>query len=239
MQHFFRIVITSLLLVLVGGFGICHAQNSKYQIIPKSFDGIGKLYMGREISQVMGWQGAFWLERKERQKEERTDLLLPLLNVVPGMVVADIGAGTGYFSKGLAQLVSSSGTVYAVDIQAEMVKMLTELVQQSGLKQIKPLQSSLTSLPLPRAGLDLAIMVDVYHELEYPDEVLGSLVESIKPGGRVVFVEYRAEDSQVPIKKLHKMSIAQIRLEAQQQGLIWERTENNLPWQHVVIFRKR
>ena len=180
-----------------------------------------------------------WLERKERQKEERTDLLLPLLNIVPGMVVADIGAGTGYFSKGLAQLVSSSGTVYAVDIQAEMVKMLTELVQQSGLKQIKPLHSSPTSLPLPRASLDLAIMVDVYHELEYPDEVLGSLVESIKSGGRVVFVEYRAEDSQVPIKKLHKMSIAQIRLEAQQQGLIWERTENNLPWQHVVIFRKR
>lgn len=111
MQHFFRIVITSILLVSLGGLGICHAQNSKYQIIPKSSDGIGKLYMGREISQVMGWQGAFWLERKERQKEERTDLLLPLLNIVPGMVVADIGAGTGYFSKGLAQLVSSSGTV--------------------------------------------------------------------------------------------------------------------------------
>lgn len=149
MQHFFRIVLTSILLVVLGGSGICYAQNSKYQVIPKSSDGIGKLYMGREISQVMGWQGAFWLERKERQKEERTDLLLPLLNIVPGMVVADIGAGTGYFSKGLAQLVSSSGTVYAVDIQAEMVKMLTELVQQSGLKQIKPLISSQTSLPLP------------------------------------------------------------------------------------------
>ena len=201
-------------------------------------DGIGKFYMGREISHVMGWQGAAWLERGEREQEERTDLLLPELALTPGMVVADIGAGTGYFSRRVAQRVGAAGKVYAVDVQPEMVSMLTELAKRPGLGTIVPVLGKPSEVSLPAASVDVAIMVDVYHELAFPREVLASIVRALKPGGRVVFVEYRAEDPNVPIKPLHKMSEVQVRREAAPQALVWERTATTLPWQHVVIFRK-
>ena len=159
----------------------------------------------------MGWQGAAWLERDEREKEERGDLLLRELGLKQGMAVADVGAGTGYYARRMAPLVGSSGTVYAVDVQPEMIQMLG----------------------------DLAIMVDVYHELEFPYQVMESLVRALKPGGRVVVVEYRAEDPAVPIKPLHKMSEAQVKKEAAAHALVYERTANTLPWQHVVVFRKK
>jgi len=215
-----------------------------YRQGPPSADGIGKFTMGREIAQVMGWQGAGWLERSEREQEERTDLLLPELDLKPGMVVADIGAGTGYFSRRMAQQVGAAGRIYAVDVQPEMVSMLTALARQPGLSSIVPVLGGKDDVRLPAGALDLAIMVDVYHELEYPREVLASIVRALKPGGRVVFVEYRAEDPQVPIKALHKMSEAQVKSEAQAkteaagQALAWERTAGRLPWQHVVVFRK-
>lgn len=209
-----------------------------YRSVPASPDGIGKVYMGREISHVMGWQGAAWLERSNRQQEERTDLLLPLLGVQPGMVVADIGAGTGYFSRRIAPLVGPQGRVYAVDVQAEMVKMLETLTRQSHFARIAPILGSNKEVNLPQASIDLALMVDVYHELEYPREVLASIVRALKAGGRVVFVEYRAEDPNVPIKPLHKMSEARVRREATVHRLKWERTIDHLPWQHVVVFRR-
>lgn len=209
-----------------------------YQTLRASPDGIGKRYMGREIAQVMGWQGAAWLEREEREREERTDLLLPELALVPGMVVADIGAGTGYIARRMALQVGAKGTVYAVDVQPEMIGMLRSLATKAGLAQIRPVLGAVDDVRLPAASVDLAIMVDVYHELEFPREVLASLVRALKPGGRVVFVEYRAEDPRVPIKALHKMSEAQVRREAGATGLVWERTAGGLPWQHVVIFRK-
>ena len=209
-----------------------------YESIRPSPDGIGKRYMGREIAQVMGWQGAAWLEREEREREERTDLLLPELALKPGMVVADIGAGTGYIARRMALQVGPGGVVYAVDVQPEMVAMLRAMAAKSGLAQIKPLLGAASDVRLAEASLDLAIMVDVYHELEFPREVLASLVRALKPGGRVVFVEYRAEDPRVPIKAVHKMSEAQVRREAGASGLVWERTASGLPWQHAVIFRK-
>jgi precorrin-6B methylase 2 len=209
-----------------------------YEQKAPSADGIGKRYMGREIAQVMGWQGAAWLEREEREREERTDLLLPELALKPGMVVADVGAGTGYIARRMATLVGPMGVVYAVDVQPEMIRMLQALAAKAGLAQIKPVLGAADDVRLPASSVDLAIMVDVYHELEFPREVLASIVRALKPGGQVVFVEYRAEDPRVPIKALHKMSEAQVRREAGVLALNWERTASGLPWQHVVIFRK-
>ena len=215
------------------------AQTQRYQMVTPSRDGVGKIYMGREIAGVMGWQGAAWLERDERQQEERGDLLLRELGLKQGMVVADIGAGTGYYARRMAPLVGSSGTVYATDVQPEMMKMLEDGAKKAGLTNIRPVLGSLRSVNLPDASVDLAIMVDVYHELEYPFEVIESLVRALKPGGRIAYVEYRLEDLRVPIRTLHKMSEAQVRKEAVAHALVWERTASTLPWQHVVIFQKK
>ena len=210
-----------------------------YVSIPASTDGIGKRYMDREISGVMGWQGASWLERDKREREERTDLLLEALALQPGMVVADIGAGTGYLSRRMAPLVMPGGKIIALDLQPEMVTFLQTGVKRSGLSQIEVRLSSVDDIKLPKNSIDMAIMVDVYHELAYPYEVMSSIMQALKPRGRIVFVEYKAEDARVPIKPLHKMSEAQIKREAGVFSLEWERTVSTLPWQHVVVFRKR
>jgi precorrin-6B methylase 2 len=211
----------------------------RYTRTPASADGIGKRYMGREIAGVMGWQGAAWLEREEREREERTDLLVNALQLKPGMVVADIGAGTGYLARRMAPAVMPGGKVLAVDVQPEMVGMLQAMVRRTGLAQIEPSLGTETDVKLPAASVDLAIMVDVYHELAFPYEVMASILRALKPGGQLVFVEYRAEDPQVPIKALHKMSEAQIKREAAVHALAWERTVGTLPWQHLVVFRKQ
>ena len=215
------------------------AYAERYSQLPASADGIGKAYMGREISAVMGWQGAAWLEREERHREERTDLLLAALALQPGTVVADIGAGTGYLSRRMAPAVMPGGKVWAVDVQPEMVSLMLAGVKRSGLTQIEARLSAVDDVKLPASSVDLAIMVDVYHELAYPYEVMASVLKALKPGGRVAFVEYKAEDPRVPIKPLHKMSEAQIKREAAVFPLDWERTVSTLPWQHVVVFRKR
>ena len=218
---------------------LAQQASSRYTESRRSADGIGKRYRGREISGVMGWQGAAWLEREEREREERGDLLLRELGLKPGMAVADIGAGTGYYARRIAPLVGSGGTVYAVDVQPEMIQMLGDLANKANLTNIKPVLSTVDNVKLSDASIDLAIMVDVYHELEFPYEVMESVVRSLKPGGRVVYVEYRAEDPKVPIKPLHKMSEAQVKNEAAAHALVYERTAHTLPWQHVVVFRKR
>ena len=215
------------------------SASERYSRVPAGPDGIGKRYMGRDISGVMGWQGAAWLEREEREREERTDLLVTALQLKPGMVVADIGAGTGYLARRMAPAVMPSGKVMAVDVQPEMVALLQAAVRQSGLTQIQPLLGAEDDVKLTASSVDLAIMVDVYHELAFPYEVLTSIVRALKPGGQLVFVEYRAEDPKVPIKALHKMSEAQIKREAAVHALVWERTVGTLPWQHLVVFRKR
>lgn len=215
------------------------AYAERYSQLPVSADGIGKSYMGREISAVMGWQGAAWLERQERDREERTDLLLAALMLQPGFVVADIGAGTGYLSRRMAPALMPGGKVWAVDVQPEMVSMLLAGAKRSGLTQIEARLGAVDDVKLPASSVDLAVMVDVYHELAYPYEVMASVLKALKPGGRVFFVEYKAEDPLVPIKPLHKMSEAQIKREAAVFALDWERTVRTLPWQHVVVFRKR
>jgi len=210
----------------------------RYERIVPSPDGIGKRYMGREIAGVMGWEGAQWLERESRAREERPELLLRELALAPGMTVADIGAGTGYYTWQLAKQVGPGGRVYAVDVQPEMIGMLDSQMVKRGVRNVVSVLGSDTTVKLPPASVDLAIMVDVYHELAYPSEVLDSIVGALKPGGRVVFVEYRAEDPAVAIKPLHKMSKPQIRREAEAHGLKWERSIESLPIQHAIVFRK-
>ncbi len=215
------------------------AVAERYSLFPASADGIGKRYMGREISAVMGWQGAAWLEREERDREERTDLLLAALALKPGMVVADIGAGTGYLSRRMAPAVMPGGKVWAVDVQPEMISLLKANLNRRGLTQVEARLGAEDDIRLPAGSVDLVVMVDVYHELAFPYEVLASVMKSLKPGGRIAFVEYKAEDPRVPIKPLHKMSEAQIKREAGVFVLDWERTVGTLPWQHLVVFRKR
>ena len=230
------IAVAFLLCACATGFA-ASAVADRYNSTKANPDGIGKVYMGREISQIMGFQGAAWLERIEREKEERGDLMLAELRLQPGMNVADIGAGTGYYSRRIAPRVGPQGKVYAVDVQPPMVRMLETAARQPGLSNIVPILGSEDDTRLPARSIDLALMVDVYHELEFPHEVLASVVRSLRPGGRVVFVEYRGEDPSVPIKSLHKMTEAQVRLEASQHPLVWERTATTLPWQHLIVFR--
>jgi len=226
-------------LASTAAFAFAQPATPRYVAGTPSADGIGKRFMGREIAQVMGWQGAAWLERSEREQEERTDLLLPELRLAAGMRVADVGAGTGYITRRMARLVGPAGKVFAVDVQPEMVRMLADLATKDGLAQIEPVLATASDTKLPAASIDLAILVDVYHELEFPYEVLASIVKALKPGGRVVFVEYRAEDASVPIKALHKMSVEQLRREVVAQPLVLERVAEPLPWQHIVVFAKR
>jgi SAM-dependent methyltransferase len=210
-----------------------------YESIPVSKEGIGVRYMGREVARVMGWQAADWLERDERQAEERTDLLVEELHLAPGMRVADVGAGTGYVSRRIARAVGPQGSVEAIDVQPQMVEKLGERARSENLTQLHPVLGAEDDIRLPPDSVDLAIMVDVYHELARPYEMLASIVRAVRPGGRVVFVEYRAEDPQVPIKALHKMSIEQVKREASNLPLRFERVAEPLPWQHIIVFRKQ
>ena len=210
-----------------------------YQFRAPTPDGIGKFFLDREISRVMGHEGADWLERPERETEERPDTVLRLLNLKPGDTVADIGAGSGYFTRRLARAVGPRGRVFAVDIQLQMLTELTNRLTRAGITNVSPILGADRDPRLPPASIDLALLVDVYHELEYPFEMLVAISRSLKPGGRVVLVEYRAEDPAVPIKPLHKMSEAQARRELAAAGLQWLRTHRDLPRQHILEFQKK
>ncbi|MGV3772436.1 MAG: class I SAM-dependent methyltransferase [Verrucomicrobiales bacterium] len=174
-------------------------------------DGIGKFYLGREIAHVMGHQGADWLERPERVEEEKTERLVELLKLGPGQNVADVGAGTGYFSSRMAKKVSPNGKVYATDIQQEMLDLLQEKMKEKNITNVVSVLGDIEDSKLPANTMDLVIMVDVYHEFSHPHEMLASIVKSLRPGGRVAFVEYKEEDPRVPIKPVHKMSLLQVK----------------------------
>ena len=201
-------------------------------------NGLGKFYQGREIAQVMGHEGADWLERPERQEEERPDLLLGELKIKPGDKVADIGAGTGYHTRRMAELVGREGTVFAVDIEPKMLESLKERTSAAGLHNVKLVLGTLKSPRLPRDSLDLVLMVDVYHELEFPYEMVQEICWALKPGGRIALVEFRGEDPKVPIKAVHKMTEAQARKEFEVHPLRWVETIRTLPWQHLIIFER-
>lgn len=208
-----------------------------YEYRAGSRDGIGKWYMGREISHVMGHLGARWLERPARERQERTDLLISRLPVEPDYAVADIGAGTGFFAFPIARRVPD-GRVYAVDIQPEMLDYIRKRAEESGQDRVTPVLGTITDPGLEPGSIDLAYIVDAYHEFSHPREMGEALARSLKPGGRLVLVEYRAEDRSVPIKPLHKMTEVQVRREMAAIGLRWVTTEDYLPQQHVLIFEK-
>jgi ubiquinone/menaquinone biosynthesis C-methylase UbiE len=201
-------------------------------------DGIGKFYMGREIAWVMGHQAADWLDRPERVKEERTDKLLGALSLKPGMVVADVGAGSGYFTFPMAEKVGARGKVLAVDIQKEMIEIIKKRMKARKLTNIEPVLGTITDPKLPKGKVDLILMVDVYHEFSHPYEMVESMVKALKPKGLLVFVEYRLEDPNVPIKLVHKMSQKQVKKEMSVHPLRHVKTIDILPWQHIILFEK-
>jgi precorrin-6B methylase 2 len=209
-----------------------------YEFRPGSFDGIGKWFMGREIAHYMTHHGAMWLERPEREEEEQPSRLIEALRLQPGQVIADVGAGSGYLSWRMARKVGNTGRVYANDIQPEMIAILRTNTAANGVTNVIPILGSTTNALLPTNAIDLAIMVDVYHEFDHPYEMIRSLVESLRPGGRLVFVEYRGEDKWVPIKPLHKLTEAQVKSEMALHALRWTETLRILPRQHILVFRK-
>lgn len=202
-------------------------------------NGIGKFYMGREIAHVMGHQAAGWLERPERETEERTDLLIEAMQIKPGEILADIGAGSGYFTWRMAQATGPKGKVYAVDIQQEMLDLLQRSMARREIHNVVSLLGTPSDPKLPTGAVDTILMVDVYHEFDQPFEMLEAMLAGLKKGGRIVLVEFRAEDPAVNIKQVHKMSETQARTEFELfPELRWEKTISVLPQQHIIIFRK-
>lgn len=202
-------------------------------------DATGKVYLGRFISHVMGHQGAGWLERPEREREELPQTLIRLMDISPGDHVADIGVGSGYHTRRIAPLVGPEGQVYAVDIQPEMLEILQAGLTAEGITHVTGVLGEIDDPKLPAATIDLAFMVDVYHEFSHPYEMIAALCDALKPGGRLILVEYRKEDPTVPIKPSHKMTAAQVRKEMAPHPLEWVSTDStSLPWQHVIVFRR-
>jgi ubiquinone/menaquinone biosynthesis C-methylase UbiE len=202
-------------------------------------NGIGKFYMGREIAHVMSHFGASWLERTEREKEEEPAKLHGMLKLQSGMVVVDMGAGSGYHSFRMAPLVGEKGKVIAVDIQKEMLDIITKRMKKDGVKNIETVLGTVNDPKLKDSSVDMILMVDVYHEFGEPYEMTEKMIKSLKPGGRLVFVEFRLEDKDVPILLVHKMSERQVVKEMEVfKELKHVETLKELPWQHVIIFKK-
>lgn len=204
---------------------------------PDHHDAEGK-YEGRTIAQVMSYLGADWLVRPEREEEEKPEEMLDALKIKPGDTVADVGAGVGYTSVRISKRVGPKGTVLATDLQPEMIKLLRENLKTLGITNVKPVLCTATDSKLPEAAVDLALMVDVYHECSDPVATLKGIRKALKPGGRLVLVEFRAEDPEVPIRPEHKMTIAQVKKEIEPQGFVFKELHDFLPWQHIIIFEK-
>ncbi len=223
--------------VLLSFSGISAATEPGYSTSRASPDGIGKVYMGREISHVMGHLGAGWLERPTRDREERTALLIANLDLQADDTVVDLGAGTGYFSFPIAARVDR-GRVLAVDIQPEMLAIIQQRAEAESVTNIETVLAAEQNPNIPAESADLVLLVDAYHEFSYPREVMQGVMAGLKPGGRVVLVEYRGEDRTVPIKPLHKMTEAQARRELEAIGFEFIENQTYLPLQHVLLFAK-
>jgi ubiquinone/menaquinone biosynthesis C-methylase UbiE len=202
-------------------------------------DGIGKFYMGREIAQVMGHLAAGWLERPQREQEEQPAKLMAALKLQPGDVVADVGAGSGYYTFRMAEQVGPRGKVLAVDIQKEMLDLIRQRMRERKLTNIEPVLGTETDPKLPAGAVDMILLVDVYHEFSFPYEMTEAMVGALKPGGRLVFVEFRKEDPKVPIKLAHKMTRKQVHKEMTPHPLEHVQTLDVLPWQHIIVFKKK
>ncbi|WP_299533102.1 class I SAM-dependent methyltransferase [Ulvibacterium sp.] len=220
---------------------LCHGQdtepNESYTHKKGDPNGIGKWYMGREIAHVMGFQGMRWLDRTVREDEENTSKLLENMDIQAGDTIADIGAGSGYHVFRMAAM-AKKGLIYAVDIQDEMLAEMRRKKEKGKVQNVRLIKGSEKSVNLPKNSVDKALLVDVYHEFNYPVEMIASLKRALRPNGKVFLIEYRGEDDRVPIKRLHKMTQAQAVKEMQAAGLKLERNIANLPWQHCMVFSK-
>jgi ubiquinone/menaquinone biosynthesis C-methylase UbiE len=192
---------------------------------------------GRVLAPTMGVGGAPWLERAEREEEEAPSKAIEALELKPGMVVADIGAGSGYYTSRLARRVGPTGRVYATDIQPGMIELLDRRITAEGLTNVTTILGAMADPRLPPRSVDLAIMVDVYHELQQPQLFLQRLKDAFKPGGRLVLLEYRKEDPRIPILEVHKMSVAEVKAELEAEGFVLDRVIDALPWQHIIVLR--
>jgi ubiquinone/menaquinone biosynthesis C-methylase UbiE len=208
-----------------------------YSTTRPSSDGIGKVYMGREIAFVMGHLGAGWLERPTRELEEQPRKAIEMMELKPSDVVADIGAGTGYFSFRIAPKIPQ-GKVLAVDIQQEMLDEMNKTAKAKGITYVEPVLGTIEDPKLPEGQVDMAFMVDAYHEFDHPREMMENIIKGLKPGGRVILIEYRAEDPRVEIKPHHKMTEEQAKKEMAAIGLKHVKTLEDLPQQHFMIFEK-
>lgn len=232
-----RHLFPTLAALTIGSCLVAEEFEEHYSEKTPSRDGIGKVYMGREISQVVSQHAIGWLERRDREGEEKPSLVMDQLDLADDAVVADIGAGSGYFSFLLAPLVPK-GKVVAVDIQQEMLDFIEA---KKKLKQISNIQTHLGTIEdtkLEAESVDLALMVDAYHEFSHPREMAESIVEGLKPGGRIVFLEYRGEDPGVPIKPLHKMTVKQVTREMEMVGMEFVEVRDFLPIQHFLVYQK-
>ena len=193
---------------------------------------------GRRYAGVMGFQGADWLERTEREIEEEPETALNAIGISPGSTVADVGAGSGYFTVRMARRVGAQGRVYANDLQPEMLAMLASRLQKEGVRNVTLVQGTVDDPKLPAGSIDVILLVDVYHEFSQPQIMLRRMREALKPGGRLVLLEYRKEDPSVPIRPEHKMSVAEAKLEVEAEGYTLSRVDSALPRQHILIFTR-
>jgi len=234
----------SILLILISCFltsneSIAQADSfdTKYTYKRGDFNGIGKWYMGREIAYVMGFQGINWLERSEREIEENVSTLIKNMKIKTNDTIADIGAGSGYHVFKIASL-AKNGLVYAVDIQPEMLELIELKKRSKRVSNVETFLGSEKSINLPKNSLDKILLVDVYHEFSYPAEMVESIKNALKPNGKLFLIEYRGEESSVPIKKIHKMTEKQSITEMEAAGFKLKENIDNLPWQHCMIFEK-
>jgi ubiquinone/menaquinone biosynthesis C-methylase UbiE len=241
MKHFLRF-----LLIHAGWLALRAADPSQptpppaYEYRPGSFDGTGKWFLDREIAHFMSHQGAPWLEREERETEEAPNRLVSALGLKPGNQVGDVGAGSGYLTWRMARVVGPTGKIYANDIQPEMIAFLRTNLLSRGITNVVPVLGTTTDPRLPDNTLDLILLVDVYHECDHPWEMTRRMTDALKPGGRLVLVEYRGEERWIPIKPLHKMTANQVRKEmALHPRLEFMENLTNLPRQHILIFQKK
>jgi ubiquinone/menaquinone biosynthesis C-methylase UbiE len=237
-----KTLIPKILILLLISIFSCKAQEKKtfqehYTFKKGDYNGIGKWYLGREIAYVMGFEGINCLERSSREKEENTSKLIKNMHIKSTDIIADIGPGSGYHVFKMAPL-ANKGKVFAVDIQLEMLEAIFNNEKYEEYKNIELIEGSETTIELPEKSVDKVLMVDVYHEYEYPKEMLASIYKSLKKEGEIYLIEYRLEDDAVPMKKLHKMTEKQAIKEMKASGFKLKKNITNLPWQHCMIFVK-